>query len=132
MTIACKQPPNWLIRNQQSGRLRIYCTELGKSSLLLHHCVVTLTSCHWLHGFQINKIYSNPLIRFPVHRSNEIFTLLDEALTIPDDEIDRLLPLASLREHHHSSNQSRQLAVRRGSALVFSSSQKRSSIYHQF
>lgn len=117
MTIACDQPPSWLIRNQQSGRLRIYSAELGKSSLLLHHCVVTLTSCHWLHGFRINKINSNLLIRFPVHRSHEIFALLDEALTIPKDELDRLLPLASLREHQHSSNKSRQLAVRRGSAL---------------
>jgi len=117
MTIKSDSILNWSVRNNQSGRLRIYCKELGDSSFLHHHCVITLTRCHWLKGFRINKLNSNLLISFPIHRSQDIFILLDQALSLPIDELGRLSDTSCLGESQHRNSSVGPLTICRVSAL---------------
>ena len=117
ITIKSDSILNWSVRNNQPGRLRIYCKELGDSSFLHHHCVITLTRCHWLKGFRINKLNSNLLIRFPIHRSQDIFILLDQALSLPSDKLGTLSATSSLGESQHQNSSVEPLTIWRGSAL---------------
>lgn len=106
----------WTVRSNLPGRLRLICQELVDSSLLRHHCAVTLTSCHWLQGFRINSLQGSVVVRFPDHRREDLILLLEEALSLPtlDDEL--VAPLAHLRAGQWRDNPAGRLAIRHGSA----------------
>ena len=104
----------WTVRSNLPGRLRLICQELVDSSLLRHHCAVTLTSCHWLQGFRINSLQGSVVVRFPDHRREDLILLLEEALSLPtlDDEL--VAPLAHLRAGQWRDNPAGRLAIRHG------------------
>lgn len=106
----------WHVRSDLPGRLRLICQELISSPLLRHHCAVTLTSCHWLHGFRINSLQGSVVVRFPDHRRGDLGTLLREALSLPQLDDNLIAPLAQLRAGQWRSNRAGQLAIRHGSA----------------
>lgn len=108
----------WRVRSDLPGRLRLICRDLVESPLLRHHCAVTLTSCHWLHGFRINSLQGSVVVRFPDHRRGDLAALLREALSLPmlDDAL--VAPLAQLRSGQWRANPAGQLAIRHGSACA--------------
>lgn len=106
----------WRVRSDLPGRLRLICQELVASPLLRHHCAVTLTSCHWLQGFRINSLQGSVVVRFPVHRREDLIELLKDALSLPTLDDALIAPLAHLRAGQWRSNPAGQMAIRHGSA----------------
>ena len=106
----------WTIRSKLPGRLRLICQELVDSSLLRHHCAVTLNSCHWLQGFRINSLQGSVVVRFPEHRREDLILLLEEALNLPSLNDALVAPLAQLRAGQWRDNPAGRQAIRHGSA----------------
>lgn len=107
----------WSTRSSLPERLRLTHSELMTSQVLRHHCKITLTSCHWLRGFRINKLSGTLVIRFPKHRRSEVEQLLHEALTLPAINRELMAPLAHLRAGQLQKQVTGHLALRHGIAI---------------
>lgn len=105
---------SWSIRSRLPGRLRLTCPELVVSSLLRHHCAITLTCCHWIQGFRINIFSGSLVVHYPLHRQGDLDHLLKKSLTIPRVDDPNLLALAKLREHHWKPSEASTHAMRHG------------------
>lgn len=109
----------WSIRSDLPERLRLANPELMTSQVLRHHCKITLTSCHWLRGFRINKLNGTLVIRFPRHRRRELSQLLHQALSLPLINRELMAPLAHLRMGQLEKHVNSHPALRHGLAIGF-------------
>jgi hypothetical protein len=107
----------WTVRSSLPTRLRLSCDELAGSPVLRHHCAVTLTCCHWLHGFRINHFNGNIVLRFPKHRRADLEPLLELALKVPTIDDELIAPLGDLRAVRWQANSSGRMALRHGSYI---------------
>jgi hypothetical protein len=83
---------HWTQVSDLPGRLRVRCHGLNPvgepasnrlDSTLLHHCRLTLSSCHWLRGFRINPLAGSICLHYPPQHRRDLKTLLERALTPP-------------------------------------------------
>jgi hypothetical protein len=107
----------WSVRSDLPERLRLASPELIRSQVLRHHCKITLTSCHWLRGFRINKLNGTLVIRFPRHRRRELSQLLHQALNLPLINQELMAPLAHLRMGQLQKHVNGHPALRHGIAI---------------
>ena len=107
----------WEIRSDLPERLRLSSPELTRSQVLRHHCRITLTSCHWLRDFRINRLNGTLVVRFPRHRRRELTLLLTQALNLPVINRELMAPLAHLRMGQLEKHLSGHLVLRHGMAV---------------
>ena len=107
-------PAGWLIRSSMPGRLRLVCSDLIESSLLRHHCAVTLTSCQWIKGFRINRLNGSLVLLFPQHRQKDLDSLLEQSLTFLGLDSEHHLLLAGLRAYEWRLSPVSSQALRHG------------------
>jgi len=102
------------IRSSLPGRTRIHCDQLLESVILRHHCIITLTRCHWLKDFRINRINGDLIIHYPRHRQDDIDELLEECLTLPGIDNELQFALTHLRIEKWNTKLIHSSAVRNG------------------
>lgn len=117
ITQSSASEPLWIVQSRLPKRLRVSSRELITSPILRHHCNITLTCCHWLHGFRINSLNGNIILRFPRHRQHDVEVLLTHALRLPTTDTDLISPLGELRAARWQANEAGRLAARHGAAI---------------
>jgi len=105
---------HYSVRNSLPGRTRIRCDQLLESVILRHHCIITLTRCHWLKDFRINRISGDLVINYPRHRHDDIDQLLEECLTLPGIDNELQFALTHLRIEKWNTKLIHSSAVRNG------------------
>jgi len=106
--------PHYRIRSSLPGRTRVNCDQLLESVILRHHCIITLTRCHWLKDFRINRINGDLIVHYPKHRQNEIDELLEDCLTLPSIDNELQFALTHLRIEKWNTKLIHSSAVRNG------------------
>jgi len=105
---------DYRVRSSLPCRTRINCEELLESVILRHHCIITLTRCHWLSRFRINRINGDLIIHHPKHRQGDVEGLLNECLTLPGIDNDLQFALTHLRLEKWGTKLRHSSAVRNG------------------
>lgn len=105
---------HYQVRSSLPGRIRIYCDQLIESDVLRHHCIITLTRCHWLKDFRINRISGDLIVHYPRHRTDDIDDLLDDCLTLPSVDNELHLALTQLRIEKWNTKLAHSSALRNG------------------
>ncbi len=105
---------HYRIRSSLPGRTRVNCDQLLESVILRHHCIITLTRCHWLKDFRINRINGDLIIHYPKHRQDDIDELLEDCLTLPSIDNELQFALTHLRIEKWNTKLIHSSAVRNG------------------
>ena len=107
-------PQAYSLRSQIKGRKRVNCSGLIDSTPLRNHCVITLTRCHWLKDFRINRINGDLILLYPSHREKDITALLNECLYLPSIDRELESALANLKLEKWSTKLRHSAAARNG------------------